>query len=257
MLYSGVASQMVNYYSGTSGLLLPVRNKEFYPPEFRDKSRLHYYGTLFNSIEVNSSFYKVPMASTVEKWAADVPENFKFTYKLSRDITHNKGLAFDPASVIKFMEVISFAGNKKGSLLVQVPPSIKNVHRRQMDHLLKTIRDADPDETWDIAIEFRDNSWYEETTMELLTELRMGLVVHDKLSTASGMLDTGVDFVYVRFHGPDGNYKGRYEQDFLYEYGSYVNEWLDEGKTVYAYFNNTMGDAIENLVTLRELVQPG
>ena len=47
------------------------------------------------------------------------------------------------------------------------------------------------------------------------------------------------------------------KEDFLYEYGSYVNEWVADGKTVYTYFNNTMGDAIENLVTLRDMVQPG
>ena len=53
--------------------------------------------------------------------------------------------------------------------------------------------------------------------------------------------------MYVRFHGPTGNYRESYVDDFLYEYASYINEWIEEGKTVYVYFNNTMGDAFNNL----------
>ena len=62
-----------NIFSGTSGLVVPERNKSFFPPAFRDKSRLTYYASLFNSIEINSSFKKPPLPRTVMKWAADVP----------------------------------------------------------------------------------------------------------------------------------------------------------------------------------------
>lgn len=80
-----------DFYTGTSGLSLPFPKHSF-PPEFQDKSRLTFYASLFNSIEINSSFYKLPMASTVKKWAESVPDNFLFTFKLWREITHNKGL---------------------------------------------------------------------------------------------------------------------------------------------------------------------
>ena len=66
-----------SFYSGTSGLVLPFPNKQSCPPEFHDKPRLAYYASLFNSLEVNSSFYKVPMAATVKKWADGVPDGFK------------------------------------------------------------------------------------------------------------------------------------------------------------------------------------
>ncbi len=81
------------FYSGTSGLVLPVP-KLLYPAEFQDKSRLTYYASLFNSIEINSSFYKIPQIPTVCKWAESVPDNFQFTFKLSKAITHAKGLEF-------------------------------------------------------------------------------------------------------------------------------------------------------------------
>jgi uncharacterized protein YecE (DUF72 family) len=112
---------MANYYSGISGLVLPVPNKTHYPAEFQDKSRLCYYASLFNSIEVNSSFYKVPQSKTVAKWVADVPASFKFTFKLWREISHVKGLAFNPADVQRFMQAIDTAGEKKGCLLDPVP----------------------------------------------------------------------------------------------------------------------------------------
>lgn len=116
---------MGNYYAGTSGLVLPVPNKTWYPEEFKDKSRLCYYASMCNSIEVNSSFYKIPLPKTITKWTEDVPGEFRFTFKLWRGITHEKGLVFNPADITRFMEAINAAGSHKGCLLVQFPPSAK------------------------------------------------------------------------------------------------------------------------------------
>lgn len=239
-------------YAGTSGLLLPVRNKLFYPEDFKDKSRLCYYGSLMNSIEINSSFYKVPMASTVLKWANDVPADFKFTFKLFREITHNKDLLFNPEQVQQFMRVIDRAGDKKGCVLVQFPPSTKVNSFRQLDSLINELKSCN--QGWKIAFEFRHPSWYREDIYELLSENQMGLVIHDKSPANTPMLDMENDFVYLRFHGPGGNYRGSYAEDVLYEYATYVNEWLLENKEVFIYFNNTMGQAIENRNTLLEMI---
>ena len=76
-----------NFYAGTSNIVLPVPNKSFFPPKYRDKTRLNYYASLFNSVEINSSFYKVPLPRTVEKWTTEVPPNFRFSFKLSKAIT--------------------------------------------------------------------------------------------------------------------------------------------------------------------------
>lgn len=242
------------YYSGTSGLLLPVPNKAFYPEEFKTKSRLCYYSSLFNSIEVNSSFYKPPMKSTVARWTVETPSDFKFTFKLWRGITHNKSLAFDEKDVAEFMDRISAVAQKKGCLLVQFPGSIKLNHSNQLIKLLSCIRSADPEISWRVAVEFRDLSWYRKETYSMLSQFQMGLVLHDKLITGGQLIETELDYVYVRFHGPGGNYKGSYDDNFLYEYASYVKEWIVDGKTVYTYFNNTMGEAIANLKTLRQYV---
>ena len=95
-----------NWYCGTSGLVLPVPNKLAYPEEYRERSRLYYYSTLFNTLEVNSSFYKLPMKRTVERWSSDVSGNFKFTYKLSKEVTHCRDLLFDIAAPVIFFRTV-------------------------------------------------------------------------------------------------------------------------------------------------------
>jgi uncharacterized protein YecE (DUF72 family) len=242
------------YYSGTSGLLLPVPNKLYYPKEFIDKSRLCFYASMMNSIEINSSFYNLPMSSTVAKWANDVPEEFRFTFKLSKQITHNRGLAFNPELVTSFIEVIGEVDNKKGCLLVQFPPSVRIAQFKQLSLLMKALRDADPNADWNIALEFRHISLYHDEVYKLIEEHRMGMVIHDKSPASTPIRDTELPFVYLRFHGPGGSYRGSYENEILYEYACYIREWIKEGKTIYTYFNNTMGSAITNLFTLRDMV---
>lgn len=244
-----------NYYAGTSGLLLPVPNKLHYPEAFKDKSRLCYYASLMNTIEINSSFYKIPQASTIKKWAVDVPQNFRFTFKLFREITHNKDLAFDPDVVSRFFEVVSPVEEKKACILVQFPPSIKLNHFNQLKYLMSVIRENDPGMEWKIALEFRHSSLYIDEIYELLDEYKMSMVMHDKSPANSPVRDSDTDFVYLRFHGPGGNYRGSYPDDILDEYADYVSEWLAGGKMVFVYFNNTMGEAYPNLTTLRKLVK--
>ncbi|MCQ6957137.1 DUF72 domain-containing protein [Mucilaginibacter aquariorum] len=241
------------FYAGTSGLVLPVPNKAAYPPEFQDKSRLCYYASLFNSIEVNSSFYKIPQAATIRKWRESVPDNFRFTFKLWRGITHEKDLQFNPDDITRFMNAINEAGEKKGSLLIQFPPSIRAGQLPQLGRLLEAVREAD--DAWDIAVELRHSSLYQEQTDQLLTSLNMAMVIHDLPASAAPPEPLDLDFIYLRFHGPNGGYRGSYADDFLAEYAQNINQWIAEGKRVYTYFNNTMGAAVHNLATLNQLIQ--
>lgn len=242
-------------FTGASGLVLPVPNKLCYPPEFQDKSRLAYYGSLFNSIEINSSFYKVPMAATVKKWAESVPEDFRFTFKLWRDITHNKELAFNPDDVFLFIERLAAVNSQKGCLLIQFPPSNSSTNLRALERLLRTLEIANEGHNWQLAFEFRHSSWYNDDLYQLLENYKSTLVVHDIPASATPTLNLTSDEVYVRFHGPNGGYRGSYPDDFLYEYAQYITEWYDEGKTIYVYFNNTMGDAVNNLIKLNSYLR--
>ncbi|MDF2191211.1 DUF72 domain-containing protein [Paraflavitalea sp. CAU 1676] len=248
-----LASTTGSFKAGTSGLVLPVPNKEAFPLEFRGKSRLAYYSSLLNSLEVNSSFYKVPQAETVQKWAEIVPVDFAFTFKLWQEITHVKGFAYKEEDVLRFMEVIAQAGSKKGCLLVQLPPSVTVDKYGQLEALLGIIQGI-PAHGWKVALEFRHASWYIEEVYELADEYGCSVVLHDIPKSANRRLNDKAAFVYLRFHGPAGDYRGGYPDFYLKQQAAQISSWREEGKDVYVYFNNTIGDAFKNVMTLNDLV---
>ncbi|MCE3278225.1 MAG: hypothetical protein K0S44_416 [Bacteroidetes bacterium] len=239
------------FYCGLSGLQVPVP-KYLFPESYKDASRLTYYASFFNSIEINSTFYKLPLATTVTKWAQQVPDDFKFTFKLWKEITHNKGLEFKESDVGKFFLVASCAGDKKGCILIQFPPGNGKENFMQLEILLNCIQKNNKVQKWNIAVEFRNRSWYDEKVYKLLNKYQVALVVQDIPKSSTPMVDHQTDFIYLRFHGPTGNYRESYSDSFLSEYSSYIKEWMEEGKNVFTYFNNTMGDAINNAQTLNK-----
>ncbi|MBO9202796.1 MULTISPECIES: DUF72 domain-containing protein [Niastella] len=242
-----------SYKSGTSGLVLPVPNKQGFPPEFRDKSRLTYYSSLLNSLEVNSSFYKVPQPATVKKWADSVPDDFVFTFKLWQEITHTKGFAYKQADLLRFMDVIDQAGKKKGCLLVQFPPSLTIDSFSGVQEMLDIIQGIVPDHGWKVALEFRHPSWYIGEVFELADEYACSIVLHDIPKSLNRQLNKKATFVYLRFHGPAGDYRGGYSDGYLQQQAEQINTWRQEGKDVYVYFNNTIGDAFKNAMTLKNM----
>jgi len=241
------------FYIGTSGIVVPVQKTE-YPAAFIGKSRLAYYATIFNSVEVNSSFYKNPRASTVAKWAGDVDEMFRFTFKCTKSISHAKHLQFDDIDVANFFSVINEVGIHKGCVLIQFPPSVSIDHYNQLEKLLAIIQSENTN--WHIAIEFRHVSWYVKETIELLNMHHAAMVMHDlpKSATPLGFI---TDFFYLRFHGENGRYRGSYDETVLSRYAALIKSWMVDGKAGYCYFNNTMGKAFDNAIRLNELVLNG
>jgi len=221
-------------------------NKSTFPPAYQLKSRLHYYSTLFNTIEVNSCFYKTPLCSTYQKWANDVPDDFQFTLKLSRDITHVKELKADLACMNIFLEAATGIGVKKGCLLIQFPAKINIAHFNQVENILSELSLLDREQQWRIAIEFRNESWYIGETRELLDEYNASMVMHDFPKGKICTTNNNANFVYMRFHGPTGNYRDSYSDQALQEKAQVIDEWANSGIDVYAYFNNTAGNAFEN-----------
>jgi uncharacterized protein YecE (DUF72 family) len=116
------------------------------------------------------------------------------------------------------------------------------------------MHDANKVQQWNIAVEFRHRSWYNDDVYELLTGFNAGLVIQDMPASATPQVLTAANFVYLRLHGPSGSYKGSYDDELLYEYSHYIHEWQDEEKDVYVYFNNTAGDAWNNLTALAAYV---
>jgi uncharacterized protein YecE (DUF72 family) len=230
------------FFCGTSGLVLPVPNKQAFPEAYRAGTRLTYYATFFNSLEVNSSFYKIPRAATFAKWVTEVPDEFRFTVKLWRGITHVPALDFAPEAVETFMRAAAAIRPKKGSLLIQLPPSIRSDRAPKLERLLDAV--VRQGEGWKIAVEFRDKSWYVEATDVLLERFNATRVLQDMPASANWEETTIASFVYLRYHGPAGDYRGGYSQERLKLDAMRIKKWLAEGKEVYVYFNNTIGSAL-------------
>lgn len=238
---------------GSSNTVVPG-NKKSFPPAFQLKSRLHYYSSIFNTVEVNSCFYKTPLLSTYEKWSKDVPEDFQFSLKVSKEITHAKNLQSNLACMESFINAAGGTGNKKGCLLIQFPGKISLDYFEKVELILQEIQKQDASDQWRKAVEFRNASWYTGETRELLDEYNATMVLHDFAKARNFELAGKAGFVYIRFHGPKGNYRESYTDLFLKSKASEINDWLEEGKDVYVYFNNTMGSAFDNARTLKAIL---
>jgi uncharacterized protein YecE (DUF72 family) len=249
-----MANQPGKIRIGTSNVVVPG-NKTSFPPAYHLKSRLHYYSIIFPTVEVNSSFYKTPLFSTYERWSLDVPEDFRFSLKLSRDITHAKELQGDLVHLEKFMRTAAGIGGKKGCLLIQFPGKITLDYFTKVEHILQELEALDPERQWKTAVEFRHPGWYTGETWELLDEYGAAMVLHDIPKARIWELRGKARFVYLRFHGPKGDYRDSYSPQFLQDKAAEIKEWLQEGRDVYAYFNNTIGSAFENALSLKAMLE--
>lgn len=239
---------------GTSNIVVPG-NKQSFPVAFQHTSRLRYYSHLFNTVELNSTFYKTPLLSTYQRWQTEVPEDFRFSIKLSKNVTHVKDLAFEIDDIIHFMKVAAGIGRKKGCLLVQFPGKISLDHFARLEHILQLLDTHNKGRKWNIAFEFRNLTWYVTEMKELLDYYQAGLVLHDKLRLKMDEPITNAKFVYLRFHGPAADYRGSYDTLFLQSKAALMRNWVNAGKDVYVYFNNTIGNAFENAMTLRKMLK--
>lgn len=243
-----------SFYCGTSNIMLPVKNKTFFPDEYKDKSRLSYYASLLNSLEVNSTFYKLPLPRTVARWVGEVPDDFRFTFKLWREVTHAKGFVYHNDHIDSFLQAVYPAIEKAGCLLIQFPQSIKFSQFRKVKALLEYMTRHKLYNGWKLAIEFRDTSWYNDTIWEMLDKYEAAIVQHDMPKSATPDVVLVANIIYLRFHGLAGDYRGSYPEDVLSDYASYIKQLLKQKKDVYAYFNNTIGDAIHNVLELQKFV---
>jgi uncharacterized protein YecE (DUF72 family) len=240
-------------YIGTSGIALPG-NKTSFPEQFRSGTRLQYYSSIFNSLEVNSSFYKLPQAKTFSKWGGEVTDNFIFSVKLSKSITHAKQLNFEVADIANFISATKELNGHKGALLIQFPASITIAYADKVLSILHHLTSIQTVPFWQLAVEVRHNSWYTNDFYTALQKYQASLVFHDMPSVKTPLDHTATDVIYLRFHGPSGNYTGSYDYQIIEAYAQRIRQWHIGGKTIFVYFNNTIGDAYNNALTLQRLL---
>lgn len=234
---------------GCSGWQYKHWRGEFYPGDLAASRWFEHYASLFDTVEINNTFYRLPEEQTFAAWAARAPKRFLFAIKASRFLTHMKKLKDPQEPLNRLFSRMRPLGRHLGPVLYQLPPGWKLDLERLEQFLQLLPRRARH------AIEFREPSWYRDDTLELLARLGVALVLHDMRGSATARERVG-PFVYVRFHGAAGTYSGSYSDRRLADWADWLHGQRASGADVYAYFNNDVGGhAPRNAVTLRRFLE--
>lgn len=233
---------------GCSGWVYRHWKGGFYPAGLAQKRWFEHYASNFDTVEINASFYRLPLASTFDKWREQAPLGFRYAVKVNRFITHMKKLLDCEEAVDEFIALARPLGPTLGPLLYQLPPSLHKDLGRLDAFLTRLPRDLEH------VVEFRHRSWYDEEVLALLDRHGVGFVTHDLVSLKSPRWASGRT-AYVRFHGTGGKYRGRYSDEQMRDWAEWLLGQVAQGRSAWAYFNNDIGgDAIEDARNLKGMV---
>lgn len=217
--------------------------------DIRNDEQLLFYIQLFSTVEINNTFYRMPNSNTIKLWEDSTPPEFIFAVKGNRYLTHNKKLKDCNAPLKSFMTNVSSFDKKLGPILFQLPPKW-NVNAERLLEFVKLLPGKQR-----FAFEFRNSSWYEEEIYSILREHNCAFCIYHLMHHLSPLVVTA-NFVYIRLHGPEGKYAGRYSIQSLKEWAANIRHWSEDDKDVYIYFDNDQhGYAPINANELFELVQ--
>jgi uncharacterized protein YecE (DUF72 family) len=221
---------------GTSGWSYNHWAGGFYPAAVKAKVRLHHYATHFDAVEINASFYRLPSEAAVAAWADQAPEGFLFAWKASRYITQAKKLKDVGGSVQRVYGRMAPLGDKLGPALFQLPPQLR-LDLPRLEQFLSLLPTSPH-----TVIEFRHPSWYVAPVFSRLADFNIALCISDHHDAPSPW-EVTAGHVYVRGHGPAGQYAGRYPAAELDRWATEIGGWARAGRQVYAFFDNDIGGA--------------
>ena len=225
---------------GCSGWNYASWRDDFYPTGMGPSRWLREYARHFDTVEVNSTFYRLASRDAVARWAADTPEDFCFAVKGSRYLTHIKRLGDDAGKgfalsggIARFYERIEplIPAGKLGPVLWQLPANF----RRDDERLANALERLPPGRH---CFEFRDPSWFADDVYALLREHDAALVIGDHPERSFQTHELTADWTYVRFHHGHRGRRGNYSKAELEQWADRIAAWRDRRTDVYAYFNN-------------------
>jgi len=237
-------------YIGTSGWSYPDWQQHFYTGVTR-KDWLRFYAEHFSAVEINGTFYRLQSPATFKKWFAETPAAFRFALKANRYLTHNKKLLDPKPAVLIEKEHAEELGAKLAVVLWQLPGSFK----KDLDRLKHFI---DALQQWpevSHCIEFRHTSWFDDETADCLAQAQTAACLSD--AEAWPMWDRITsNLVYIRLHGHLRTYVSSYSDPELIYWAERIVRWINEGKEVHVYFDNTAEcAALVNASALRTMLR--
>jgi uncharacterized protein YecE (DUF72 family) len=243
---------------GCSGWDYPHWRGSFYPPDLARRQWLAAYGSVFDTVELNNSFYRLPDARRFATWAQTVPPDFLFAVKASRFLTHVKRLRDAAEPIERLLDSARHLGPALGPILYQLPPRwVPDLERFEafLDRLPETARTPDGAVLGlRHCVEFRDPRGYGDRYLDLLRRFGVALCLQDMPASEAPCVITA-GFTYVRFHGHGGSYGGAYAPAVLERWASWLADAHLNGTGVFAYFNNDAGGhAPRDAQRLRDLL---
>lgn len=233
---------------GTSGYVYRDWRGLLYPPRLAARRWLRRYCDVFDTVELNATFYRLPSPETVDRWREGSPPGFRFAVKGSRFLTHMKRLTDTTRGLERFYERAGRLGEKLAVVLWQLPPQMKRPDLERLDNFLKA-QPKGPRQ----AVEFRDPAWYTEDVCRVLDARAAAFCEHDLVGRPPPRPTGG--FRYLRFHGATGKYRGRYGEQALEPYARDLARWQGSGKDAFVFFNNdTLGAALYDARELGRLL---
>jgi uncharacterized protein YecE (DUF72 family) len=189
---------MKEIYIGTSGWAYKTWQPDFFPPKLPQKQFLHYYATKLNAVEVNYTFHHLLSEKTIANWLAETPGSFRFVLKAHQSLTHLRRLRNVDEPLLRFLSSIQplAAAHRLGPVLFQLPGLFK-ADPEALDSFLAMLP-----RSLKAAFEFRDVSWFQQSTYEVLRRHRAGLCMAESEKLVTPEVITA-DFVYFRYRKPD------------------------------------------------------
>jgi len=209
----------------------------FYPDGLNARHHLTYYAERFNALEIDSTFYGTPAATTVQRWHDVTPIGFIICPKMPRAITHEARLVEAGEITQEFLQRMRLLKDKLGPILIQFPPDFSPAEMSSLIHFLPGL----PDDLR-FAIEFRHPSWIKPETAVLLETHNICWASTDTVYMPRQITPTA-DFLYLRFVGPHGRFPNKDRIQFdrthdLEQWWRALQPHLGDAKTVYAFFND-------------------
>lgn len=240
---------MADLRIGCSGFLYDHWRGNFYPEELSRNQWFEYYTKHFNTVELNVTFYRLPERESFLRWYATTPDNFLFSVKGSRFITHVKKLKDCSEPLEAFFSRASLLKEKLGVVLWQLPPNFAcDIDR--FKNFLEILKPFGVKSTF----EFRNKTWINKKISSLFEKENIAYCMADSPEFLEDLPITA-DFVYIRRHGKDGRYASCYTTEELKKDAKFIKTQLKNKKDVFVYFNNDVaGYAPKNAKELISLV---
>jgi len=237
--------KVMEFRIGCSGYYYPQWKEKLYPKGLAPKNWLAHYSSIFNTVELNGTFYRQPKLADLRKYASQTPEDFTFSVKMSRYISHVQRLK-EKETISTFQSLIlEGLGQKLQHFLFQMPPNFL-YNEENLENVIEGIPHSPQN-----VIEFRNISWWNDDVKRQLASANITFCNVDFPKLESWFINT-TDFFYLRLHGNPVLFKTPYTKQKLI---GFYNEIPKNNKVCTVYFNNTMTEAgFENALTLKELV---